>query len=406
MDDVERLRQVFGALAPIMDERTTRLWAAAEAQALGRGGVTKVTAATGILHKRIVAGKRELEQMLQAPPDQAPRQQRIRRKGAGRKRLEETDPELLIALDALIEPTLRGDPQSPLRWTCKSTHNLAAELTAQGHPVSASKVCMLLGEQDYSLQANRKTREGTQHPERNAQFEFINRQTKSFQALGLPVISVDTKKKELLGDFKNGGREWLPKGEPTPVRVHDFLDADLGKAVPYGVYDVFRNEGWVSVGVDHDTAEFAVETIRRWWTRMGKRAYPQASEVMITADGGGSNGARVRLWKAELQRFADSSGLTVHVMHYPPGTSKWNKIEHRMFSHITQNWRGRPLETLETVVNLIGSTTTKQGLRIRAAADLTRYDKGIDVGEDEMDAITLKPHRTRGYWNYKIAPRL
>jgi hypothetical protein len=406
MSEVNRIRTRYQVLALVMDERMTRLWAAAEAEALGRGGVTQVTAATGILHKRIVAGKRDLAELRENPPAKAPREQRVRREGAGRKRLEAVDATLSPALDALIEPVTRGDPMSPLRWTCKSTRRLAEELTASGHPVSATKVRELLVEMEYSLQGNSKTREGAQHPERNAQFEHIAREAKAFQKRGQPVISVDTKKKELIGDFKNAGREWLPKGTPIPVRVHDFMDSKLGKAIPYGVYDIQRNEGWVSVGIDHDTGEFAVETIRRWWRRMGRRAYPDATELLITADGGGSNGSRVRLWKQELQDLATETGLHLRVCHYPPGTSKWNKIEHRMFSHITQNWRGRPLESLETVVNLIAATTTTTGLRIRAAADKKSYKKGIRVSDEQMAKLSIIPDQVRSVWNYRFEPIL
>ena len=404
MTDVEQIRRKFEALAAVMDERVTRLWLAAEAEVLGRGGVAIVTAATGIPHKRIVAGKRDLVELRANPPAARPGAQTVRRPGGGRKVLEAHDPALQGALDSLIDPVTRGDPMSPLRWTCKSTRNLAQELTAQDHPVSATKVRAMLSAAGYSLQGNRKTREGTQHPDRNAQFEHINRQVKAFQAEHQPVISVDTKKKELVGDFKNGGREWQPSGEPVPVRVHDFVDAKLGKAIPYGVYDLARNEGWVNVGIDHDTAEFAVESIRRWWSRMGKKVYATASELLITADGGGSNGSRTRLWKRELQRFADDTGLAIQVCHYPPGTSKWNKIEHRMFCHITQNWRGRPLETVETVVNLIGSTTTAAGLKIRAGLDRNRYAKGLRVTDDEMEALNVRAGRARGQWNYRISP--
>ncbi len=406
MGEVDRIRARYQVLASVMDERMTRLWAAAEAEALGHGGVTQVTAATGILHKRIVAGKRDLAELRDNPPTQAPREQRVRREGAGRKRLEEVDAKLSPALDALIEPVTRGDPMSPLRWTCKSTRRLAEELTASGHPVSATKVRELLAEMDYSLQGNSKTREGSQHPERNAQFEHIAREAKAFQKRGQPVISVDTKKKELIGDFKNAGREWQPKGTPIPVRVHDFMDSKLGKAIPYGVYDIQRNEGWVSVGIDHDTSEFAVETIRRWWRRMGRQAYPNATELLITADGGGSNGSRVRLWKQELQDLATETGLSLRVCHYPPGTSKWNKIEHRMFSHITQNWRGRPLESIETVVNLVAATTTTTGLHIRAAADKKSYKKGIRVSDEQMAKLSVIPDRVRSVWNYRFEPIL
>ena len=395
----------FEALSPVMDERLTRLWAAAEAEAYGRGGPAAVTKATGILGKRILAGRRDLAALRASPPTEPAQEQRIRKPGAGRKRLEDTQPGLVEALDALIDPSTRGDPESPLRWTCKSTRRLAEELTTQGFQISPTKVGELLAADGYSLQGNSKTREGSQHPDRNAQFERINRQVKTFQGKGQPVVSVDTKKKELVGDFKNVGREWQRRGEPVPVRVHDFLDKELGKAIPYGVYDLLRNEGWVNVGVDHDTSEFAVESLRRWWKRMGKKAYPEATDLLVTADGGGSNGSRTRLWKLELQRFADETQLRVHVSHYPPGTSKWNKIEHRMFCHITQNWRGRPLESLETVVNLIGSTTTAAGLRVRAGLDRNRYAKGITVTDEEMAALNLQIARVRGEWSYLIMPR-
>jgi len=404
MEPVDQIRAKFAMLAPVMDERMMRLWAAAEAMVLGRGGHAAVREATGIRAKRIRAGIRDLQELQLQPPSEPAHLQRIRRPGAGRRRLEEQNPALVQALDALIDPVTRGDPESPLRWTTKSTRKLAEELTEQGHPVGATKVRELLESLDYSLQANRKTREGTQHPERNAQFEYIARRAKEFQAQGQPVISVDTKKKELVGDFKNAGREWRPKGEPVPVRVHDFLDKELGKAIPYGVYDLLRNEGWVNVGVDHDTAEFAVASIRRWWRRMGEPAYPAAKDLLITADAGGSNGARVRLWKMELQQLADETGLRIHVSHYPPGTSKWNKIEHRMFCHITQNWRGRPLESLEAVVNLIGSTTTSTGLRVRAGLDRRRYKMGIAISPDQMENLRLRPTRARGEWNYRIEP--
>lgn len=404
MNKDDQIRMKYELLGPVMDERMTRLWAASEARALGHGGVAAVTRATGILGKRIIAGKRDLEELEDAPPEEPPRAQRIRQRGGGRKRLEEHEPDLVTALETLIAPETRGDPESPLRWTTKSTAKLADELTAQGYSVSSSKVRLMLKELGYSLQGNQKTREGSAHPDRNAQFEHINRKAKKFQSDGHPVISVDTKKKELIGDFKNGGREWQPKGEPVPVRVHDFIDKELGKAVPYGVYDVLRNEGWVNVGISHDTAEFSVESIRRWWKQMGRCAYRDATDLLITADSGGSNSARTRLWKTELQQLADEIGLRIHVCHYPPGTSKWNKIEHRMFCHITQNWRGRPLDSVETVVNLIGSTTTSGGLRIRAGLDLNDYEKGIKVTDDELDEVNLRRSRVHGQWNYIVEP--
>jgi hypothetical protein len=401
---VDEIRSRYASLAPVMDERVTRLWAAGEAKALGLGGIAAVTRATGILGKRIRYGLRDLDAMDRNPPKEPPRQQRVRRPGAGRKPLVETDPTLVTDLESLVDPVTRGDPESPLRWTTKSVRKLATELCAMGHQVGPQKVSELLHDLDYSLQGTRKTREGASHPDRNAQFEHINAQARGFQRAGEPVISVDTKKKELVGDFTNRGKEWQPVGEPVPVRVHDFIDAQLGKAIPYGVYDVGRNEGWVNVGIDHDTAEFAVESIRRWWRRMGVRAYPDATRLLITADGGGSNGSRTRLWKLELQRFADETGLALTVAHYPPGTSKWNKIEHRMFSHITENWRGRPLESLETIVNLIGNTKTTTGLRIKAALDRNAYEKGITVLDEELDALNIKRHRFHGEWNYTLKP--
>lgn len=399
---IEEIRSRYESLAPVMDERVTRLWAACEAKALGRGGIAAVTEATGILGKRIWSGMRDLKEIGRRPPKEAPRLQRVRRPGAGRKPLTEKDPTLVTDLDGLVEPVTRGDPESPLRWTCKSVRKLADELRAMGHQVGPQKVSELLHDMDYSLQGTRKTREGSAHPDRNAQFEHINAQARSFQRAGEPVISVDTKKKELVGDFANVGKEWRPAGDPEPVRVHDFIDKRLGKAIPYGVYDIGRNEGWVNVGVDHDTAEFAVESIRRWWRRMGRQAYPDASRLLLTADGGGSNGYRTRLWKVELQRFADESGLDVTVAHYPPGTSKWNKIEHRMFCHITQNWRGRPLESVETIVSLIGNTATKTGLRIKATLDRHLYEKAITVSDEQLARLHIKPHRFHGEWNYTV----
>jgi hypothetical protein len=315
------------------------------------------------------------------------------------------DPTLVDALLALVEPTSRGDPEAPLRWTCKSVRQLAAELHRQGHPVGRQKVAALLADLRYSLRANRKTKEGAAHPDRNTQFEYINAQAQAFQHRGQPVISVDTKKKELVGDFKNGGREWRPPGEPEEVRVHDFVDKDLGKAIPYGVYDLSANTGWVSVGCDHDTAEFAVESLRRWWYHMGVAAYPQATELLITADGGGSNSSRSRVWKVALQRLADELGLQISVCHFPPGTSKWNKIEHRLFSHISLNWRGRPLTSHEVIVNLIANTTTQQGLTIQAQRDTDQYPIGVTVTDQELATVNLQKAAFHGEWNYAIAPR-
>jgi transposase len=399
-DTVETIRRKFEALDPLLDERVRRIWAATEARALGYGGIKQVSRATGMSTTTIREGIAELkgERVSESPG-------RVRSQGGGRKSLVEHHPDLRRALDALVEPVTRGSPTSPLRWTCKSTRRLAEELQRQGYKLSPQKVGELLKEAGYSLQSTRKTREGTQHPDRNAQFEHINRETQRFQGKGLPVISVDTKKKELIGDFKNQGQEWRPTGEPEEVRVHDFIDDELGKAIPYGIYDLAGNKGFVNVGIDHDTPEFAVESIRQWWKRMGRRAYPGCDQLLIMADGGGSNGYRARAWKAELARFAKESGLDISVCHFPPGTSKWNKIEHRMFCHITQNWRGRPLTTLETVVNLIGSTTTRTGLRIRAALDEKDYQTGIKISDEQMAAIPLKPHRLHADWNYTILSR-
>jgi hypothetical protein len=398
---IEAIRAKFEALKSVMDERTRRLWAATEARAIGRGGITRVSQATGISHVTIRAGLGQLRQ----PPESDATTGRVRRPGGGRKPLTDHDPGLLPALESLVEPLTRGDPQSPLRWTCKSTAKLASELDARGHAVSPRTINTLLARLGYSLQSNRKTREGGKHPDRNAQFEHINAKAESFEKAGQPVVSVDTKKKELVGDFRNGGREWQPKGKPEEVRVHDFIDPKLGKAIPYGVYDLAANLGWVSVGVDHDTAEFAVATLRRWWEQLGSEMYPGAKRLLVTADGGGSNGSRCRLWKLKLQEFADETGLRVTVCHFPPGTSKWNQIEHRMFCHITQNWRGRPLVDLECVVNLIGSTTTETGLEIRAELDEKAYPLGRVVTQEEMESISIKADEFHGEWNYTIRPR-
>lgn len=395
----------FEALAPVMDERMTRLWAAAEASALGSRGASVVTRATGIRGKRIWMGRKDLDELARNPPQEPPRKQRVRRPGAGRRPLSETDPTLAKDLESLIDPVTRGDPESPLRWTCKSTAKLAEALKEMGHHVGETSVRTLLGELGYSLQANAKVREGTNHPDRNEQFEYINRQAEAFLAANEPVISVDTKKKELVGDYKNGGREWQPKGQPERVQVHDFIDREIGKAIPYGVYDVGRDEGWVSVGIDHDTAQFAVSSITQWWKAMGTKVYPDARRIMITADSGGSNAAKSRLWKLELQDFADVTGLDVTVCHFPPGTSKWNKIEHRLFSHISMNWRGRPLLSHQTVVKLIGSTTTRSGLKVRAKLDRTPYPPGIEVTDAELRKVDLRTHTFHGDWNYTIATR-
>jgi hypothetical protein len=399
---VEEISEKFILLSPTMDERQARLWLAAEARALGRGGIAAVTRATGVLRKRIWLGLRELEEMVDNPPQEPAERQRVRRPGGGRKNIEETDLTLLDDLESIVTPETRGDPESLLRWTTKSVRKLAEELCEMGHTIGRQKVSELLYKLGYSLQSLRKTREGTSHPDRDAQFRHIDRKARAFQARGAPVISVDTKKKELIGDFHMKGKEWQPKGEPESVRTHDFIDRDLGKAIPYGVYDVTRNEGWVNVGIDHDTAEFAVASIRRWWWRMGRYAYPGAKELLITADGGGSNGYRTRLWKLELQKFSLDSGLRVTVAHYPPGTSKWNKIEHRMFSFITQNWRGRPLLSVQTVIQLIANTTTASGLKIKAALDKRSFYTSVSVTDEQLAGIKLRSDRFHGDWNYTI----
>ena len=396
---IREIRTKYELLSPLLSERVRRLWAATEARALGRGGITAVAAATTMSRNTIRSGVRELEKGID-PDDTG----RSRQPGAGRKRIEKTNPEILVMLEELVDPLTRGDPESPLRWTAKSARKLASELRTLGHRVSPQKVVELLRGLGYSLQANRKTREGTQHPDRNAQFEYINEQAKDFLRRGQPVISVDTKKKELVGNFKNGGREWQPSKAPEKVRVHDFKDEELGKAIPYGVFDVGANEGWVSVGIDHDTAEFAVESIRRWWRHMGSKVYPEATELLITADAGGSNAYRTRAWKYHLQCFADEAGLKVGVCHYPPGTSKWNRIEHRMWSYITMNWRGKPLTSLEVIVSLIANTTTQTGLRIKAKLDRKSYPLGEKISPEEFDGIRIHPAPFHGDWNYAISP--
>ena len=392
------IREKYQLLAPELNERTLRLFAAAEAKSLGRGGISLVARAIEISHDRISRGIQDLESETKLYPD------RVRRQGGGRKKQLELDPALKEDIERLISPYTRGDPESPLRWTCKSVRKLAAELDRKGHSVSHSTVATLLREMNYSLQANRKTTEGKQHPDRNAQFEYINQRVRAQQKRGQPVISVDTKKKELVGDFQNKGQEWHPQGHPEKVRVHDFIDKELGKVAPYGVYDLTKNNGWVSVGIDHDTAAFAVAAIGRWWRKMGRPAYSKASHLLITADSGGSNSSRSRLWKVELQKMANQTGLTITVCHFPPGTSKWNKIEHRMFSFITKNWRGKPLTDRATIVNLIGSTKTKEGLKIRCELDTKYYPKGIKVSEAQLEKVKLKKHKFHGDWNYTIHP--
>jgi hypothetical protein len=399
---IARLRRKYRVVAPELDERRRRQWAAAEAREIGYRGVSVVARATGLARSTIHAGLRDVRTSRQQRVRAA---ERIRRAGGGRRPLTTSAPALLTALLALIEPTTRGDPESPLRWTCKSTTQLADELTQQRHPVSPRTVATLLKGAGYSLQANRKTREGTAHPDRDAQFRYLTSLITEGHQHGLPTISVDTKKKELVGDFKNGGREWRPHGQPIPVRVHDFLDPELGKAIPYGVYDLANNEGWVSVGIDHDTAEFAVNAIRLWWTRMGRHRFPRARTLLITADGGGSNGPRSRLWKWALQRLADDFDLTLSVCHLPPGTSKWNKIEHRLFSFISQNWRGKPLVSHQAIVNLIAATTTRTGLRVKAALDTRRYETALQVPDEVFARLRITPHTFHGDWNYTLAPR-
>jgi transposase len=394
------IRRRYEALAGVVDERARRLMVAAEALAIGRGGQVAVARAIGVARTTIQRGIREIER-----PDLRAGPGRIRRPGGGRKPTVVTDPTLRADLDRLVEPTSRGDPESPLRWTCKSVRKLAEELKAQGHRTSHRMVAELLHEMGYSLQANQKTLEGSEHPDRNAQFAHLNGAVQQQLWAGEPVVSVDTKKKELVGPFKNGGRELRPTGEPEQVRVHDFLIRELGRVSPYGVYDLTQNEAWVSVGLDHDTAAFAVESIRRWWRSMGQPLYPNATRLLITADAGGSNGYRLRLWKLELQKLADDTGLEIAVCHFPPGTSKWNKVEHRLFSAITQNWRGKPLVSHEVVVNLIGATTTKTGLRVRSELDTNQYPAGRVVSEKELDAIHLRRDPFHGDWNYSLLPR-
>jgi hypothetical protein len=398
------VRQKYEALAPLLHEKAQRRWAACEARALGRGGVSLVAVATGLSRPTIHRGLAELNSRPDAGEDGDLKLTRIRRIGGGRHRLTTSDCTLLKDLHDLVDPATRGDPMSPLLWTCQSTRHLAQALNTRGHDVSHQTVARLLTESGYSLQANRKSEEGKDHPDRNAQFEHINRQVRSFQRRGQPVVSVDTKKKELVGNYKNPGQEWEPKGQPRRVKSKDFPDKKLGKVAPYGVYDLAANEGWVNVGITHDTAEFAVESIRRWWSRMGHQVYPEASELMVTADSGGSNASRSRLWKVCLQKLADELGLKIRVCHFPPGTSKWNKIEHRMFCHITENWRGRPLVSHEVVVNLIGSTRTGTGLRIQAELDTTSYQTGVKVKNKELEAVRLKRDKFHGEWNYTILP--
>lgn len=404
MDIESSVRERYQNLEWALDERLRRLYAASEAKVLGHGGITLVQKATGVARGSIKQGLKELlfPQLAEAAGDGFGR--RIRRIGGGRKVSVKDDAKLLAALESLVEPVTRGDPESPLRWTCKSLRQLESELLSQGYVVSHTSIGDLLKKLGYSLQGNRKTLEGGDHPDRNAQFEFINARAEDAMRNGQPVISVDTKKKELVGQYKNGGKELRPKGEPEQVKVYDFVDKDLGRANPYGVYDIANNFGWVSVGTDHDTASFAVATIRRWWFGMGKELYPDARELVIMADGGGSNGSRVRLWKLELQALTNELGIPIRVSHFPPGTSKWNKIEHRLFSYISMNWRGKPLVSHEAIVNLIAATTTRKGLKVRAELDSGQYPAGIKVTDKELETIRILREDFHGEWNYSIVP--
>lgn len=400
--DISIIKEEFDDILYSLDERRIRIWCASKARAYnrmyGRGGVTAVYRATNVSRPRIYYGLKEIECEDKLEKD------RVRKSGGGRKKLTEKQVTILKDLELLLEPSSRGDPESPLRWTCKSTYNLRDELIAQGYAVSQPKVGKLLSELGYSLQSNKKTKEGSSHPDRNAQFEYINETVKLFQKLGLPAISVDAKKKENVGNYANKGKEYSKKGEPEEVEVYDFINKELGKVAPYGIYDLFRNKGFVNVGISKDTAEFAVNSIKSWWYDMGEAEYHNIRELLITADCGGSNGYRVRLWKVELQRFANETGLTINVCHFPPGTSKWNKIEHKMFSFISKNWRGRPLISRETIVNLIGNTKTKTGLKIKVKLDENIYEKGRKVTDKELENVYIEKSSFHGEWNYKIKP--
>lgn len=393
------LHTIYNKFSPHLNERQKRLLVAIVAESYGRGGVTSVSRLTGVSRSTINIGRKELEEGIVFETD------RVRYAGAGRKKIQEYDPQLECDLDALVEPTSRGDPESPLRWTCLSTRNLAKTLQEMGHQVSHTTVAKILEKLGYSLQGAKKTIEGESHEDRNAQFEFINKSVKLFQEFEQPIISIDCKKKEIIGNFKNNGQEWQPKGSPMEVKSHDFMDKDLGKAIPFGVYDIINNSGWVNVGIDHETSEFAVESIRRWWKTMGQESYPNAKFLLITADSGGSNGYRRKAWKVGIQNFSDETGLIISVCHFPPGTSKWNKIEHRLFSAITQNWRGRPLISLETVVNLIGSTKTKTGLNVKCDIDTSKYATGLKISDEQMKQLRIHTNDFHGEWNYTITPR-
>ena len=403
MDVVDAVKERFERMRGSLNERALRLFAATEALGIGWGGIAIVARATGIAPSTIGIGKAEVRVLEESGGPVLP-MNRSRREGGGRKKLTDKDPTLLSHLELLVEPVTRGDPESPLRWTSKSVKNLAGELVRQGHQVSAGTVATLLKGMKYSLQANKKTSEGSSHPDRNAQFEHINKRVKEAIAAGNPALSVDTKKKELVGDFKNGGQELRPQGDPEKVRTHDFVDPKLGRVNPYGVYDIANNEAWVSVGIDHDTGEFAVATVRRWWFTMGLPRFVDAAGMLITADGGGSNGSRLRLWKVELQTLANEIKMPISVCHFPPGTSKWNKIEHRLFSFITKNWRGKPLITHQVIVNLIGATTTKTGLKVRAEIDPHLYAKGRKITDAQMAKLNITRDEFHGEWNYTIHP--
>jgi len=399
MNSVALLTKRFASVWPILDERTRRIMAANEAIGLGYGGISKVRLACGLSRKAIAKGIHEIQNGIQPPEG------KMRRPGAGRKSITEEDPSLVKALDQLIEPETIGDPESPLRWLCKSTRSLSVELSRRRHPISHAKVAQLLHEQNYSLQSNRKTEEGEDHPDRDAQFRHINKQVKEALKTGLPVISVDTKKKELIGNYENKGQQWRATKQPVKVSGHDFPAPTVPRAFPYGIYDVARNAGFVNVGTDHDTAAFAVASIRGWWRSEGRRLYPRAERLLITADGGGSNGSRLRLWKLELQELADETELCLFVCHFPPGTSKWNKVEHRLFSFISSNWRGEPLRDYETIVNLIARTTTAKGLRVACRLDRRKYPTGRKVSDEEMKSVNIRRSRFHGEWNYVIEPR-
>lgn len=397
-DAIKFFKKKFSLVRDHLNERTLRIWSATEAKMFGHGGVTALSKVTGLSRATIHRGLKDLKSK-KIPIEN------IRKPGAGRKKLIVTDENILGDLEALLEPATRGDPESILLWTCKSTRELAKELNKNGHRISDRKICDLLSDLGYSLQANNKTQEGASHPDRNDQFLYIYNTIKNFQTSGQPIISVDTKKKEMIGNYKNNGKEWSKKNNPVDVQAHDFPDPNVPKAAPYGVYDISRNEGWVSVGISHDTAQFAVATIKKWWQKMGKKRYPFAKKIYITADCGGSNSRRSRLWKMELQKLADHLKINIHVSHFPPGTSKWNKIEHKMFSYISINWRGRPLTTYNVVVNLISNTKTESGLQIRAEMDTRKYEKGIKISNEDFEKINLKKCQFHGEWNYIIRPR-